>query len=195
MQKNKLIALTGGIGSGKSLALATLKDAGYNTLSCDAITSDLYEKRKIKLILKKMFPTAVKGFFNPIIDRKEISKIAFNDKVKHAELTDTITPFVMQEVLRRASKIGGMVFVEVPLLFECGYQDEFDGVMVITRPKHERVKSVMARSNLTEEQVLARIKNQTDYDNFDLSKYMVIENTGNQTALKEKILNIAKDLD
>lgn len=195
MRKNKLIALTGGIGSGKSLALATLKDAGYNTLSCDAITSELYEKRKIKLILKKMFPTAVKGFFNPIIDRKEISKIAFNDKIKHAELTATITPLVMQEVLRRANKIGGTVFVEVPLLFECGYQDEFDGVMVITRPKHERVKSVMTRSNLTEEQVLARIKKQTDYDNFDLSKYIVIENTGNETALKEKVLNIAKDLD
>ncbi len=195
MQKNKLIALTGGIGSGKSLALSALKDAGYNTLSCDEITSDLYEKRKIKLILKKMFPTAVKGFFNPTIDRKEISKIAFNDKIKHAELTATITPLVMREVLRRAKKIGGTVFVEVPLLFECGYQDEFDGVMVITRPVNERVKSVMARSNLTEEQVFARIKNQTDYDNFDLSKYMVIENTGNETALKEKVLNIAKELE
>ena len=194
MDKVKLIALTGGIGSGKSLALSALKEASYKTLSCDAITSELYEKRKIKLMLKKMFPTAVKGFFNPIIDRKEISRIVFGDKVKHAQLTATVTPMVMQEVLRRANKIGGTVFVEVPLLFECGYQDEFDGVMVITRPVNERVKSVISRSNLTEEQVLARIKNQTDYENFDLSKYMVIENVGNETALKEKVLNIAKEL-
>lgn len=195
MDKVKLIALTGGIGSGKSLALSALKEAGYATLSCDAITGELYKKRKIKLMLKKMFPTAVKGFFNPIIDRKEISRIVFGDKVKHAELTAAVTPMVMQEVLRRANKIGGTVFVEVPLLFECGYQDEFDGVMVITRPGSERVKSVISRSNLTEEQVLARIKNQTDYENFDLSKYMVIENVGNETALKEKVLNIAKELD
>ena len=69
---NKLIAITGGIGSGKSFALSILKNEGFITLSSDIITAELYEKRKIKLILKKMFPSAVKGLFNLKIDRKEI---------------------------------------------------------------------------------------------------------------------------
>ena len=68
MNSKKLIAVTGGIGSGKSVAVNVLSATGYNTLSCDDITTDLYEKRKVKLLLKKFFPSAVKGFFNPVID-------------------------------------------------------------------------------------------------------------------------------
>ena len=188
----KLIALTGGIGSGKSLAVNALKGAGYNTLSCDEITADLYKKRKIKLILKKLFPTAVKGFFNPVIDRAEISRIVFNSPKQLKTLTDSITPLVMQEVIRRAKILNGTVFVEVPLLFECGYQNRFDGVIVITRPKDARVKSVMERNNLTEEQVVARINNQVDYDRLDLTPYFVLENTNCPEDLEQKILSIAK---
>ena len=189
-----MIAITGGIGSGKSVALSIIADAGYKTLTCDGITKDLYEKRKIKLKLKKLFPTAVKGFFNPQIDRKELSKIVFENQEQLKTLTDTITPLVMQEVLRRAKKIGQTVFVEVPLLFECGYEKYFDNVLVITRPLKERIESVKTRSNLTEEQIVARINAQVDYQQKDLSPYTVITNDGDQVVLKEKVLSSVKQL-
>ena len=194
MSKQKMIAITGGIGSGKSVALSIIADAGYKTLTCDGITKDLYEKRKIKLKLKKLFPTAVKGFFNPQIDRKELSKIVFENQEQLKTLTDTITPLVMQEVLRRAKKIGQTVFVEVPLLFECGYEKYFDNVLVITRPLKERIESVKTRSNLTEEQIVARINAQVDYQQKDLSPYTVITNDGDQVVLKEKVLSSVKQL-
>ena len=194
MNSKKLIAVTGGIGSGKSVAVNVLSLAGYNTLSCDDITTDLYEKRKVKLLLKKLFPSAVKGFFNPVIDRKEISKIVFNDAKKLKILTDAITPLVLNEVLARAKKLSGKIFVEVPLLFECNYQDSFDGVIVITRPLNARIESVMARSNLTEEQVVGRIKSQVDYENIDLTPYHVIENTGDLEQLKNNVLSLAKEI-
>ena len=57
----KLIAITGGIGSGKSLVLSTLKKQGYPTLSSDEIVKTLYKKPAVKKILKGVFPTAVKG--------------------------------------------------------------------------------------------------------------------------------------
>lgn len=189
-----MIAVTGGIGSGKSVALSIIADAGYKTLTCDGITKDLYEKRKIKLKLKKLFPTAVKGFFNPQIDRKELSKIVFENGEKLKTLTNTITPLVMQEVLNRAKKFGQTVFVEVPLLFECGYEKYFDSVLVITRPLKDRIESVKTRSNLTEEQIIARINAQVDYENKDLSPYSVIINDSDQLALKEKVLSLVKRL-
>ena len=195
MKSNRLIALTGGIGSGKSTALKILQDARYKTLSCDKITSELYEKRKVKLKLKKLFPTAVTGFFSPVIDRKAISTIVFNDKDKLEELTALITPLVLKEAKRQAKKLGGVVFVEVPLLFERGYQDEFDAVIVVTRNMKTRIASVMERSNLTEQETVARINNQFDYDNADLSDYAVIENDGDLISLKEKVLGIASCLD
>ena len=56
-----IIGLTGGIGSGKSTALNALKEKGYSVISCDEITKELYKKRKILKVLRKEFPTAIKG--------------------------------------------------------------------------------------------------------------------------------------
>ena len=190
----KLIAITGGIGSGKSLALSILKSEGYYTLSSDQITAELYEKRKIKLLLKKMFPFAVKGFFNPKIDRSKISEIVFNNKEKLEELTATITPLVVAEIQKRAKKVKENLFVEVPILFERGYQNQFDKVIIITRAMEDRINSVKIRSNLSKEQVLDRIKNQFDYENADLSPYFSIQNDGIAEVLKQKLLDTIKNI-
>lgn len=192
--ENKRIALTGGIGSGKSYALNVLCDNGYQTLSCDLITADLYKTARIKRLLKKLFPSAVSGFFNLKIDRKSISQIVFNDKEKLEQLTATITPLVMKEVDARCSKLKGKVFVEVPLLFERNYQCGFDKVIVITRARAERIESVKTRSNLSEEQVVSRMNNQVDYDNIDLSPYIVIENNGSKDDFTSKILCVAESI-
>lgn len=191
MEEKRTVALTGGIGSGKSYALRILEDAGYETISSDKVVKDLYEKRKIKLLLKKLFPTAVKGFFNPVIDRNEIAIIVFSNADARTKLTNLITPLVMEEIKKRVKKLSGRIFVEVPLLFECGYQNEFDAVMVVTRDFEERVLSVIKRSNMSREQVLKRINSQFDYQSADLSPYTVIVNDGKE-SFKEKILSIAK---
>lgn len=192
--KNKKIALTGGIGSGKSTALNILKSAGYKTLSSDDIVSDLYTTRKVKKLLKTLFPSAVSGFINLKIDRKKISNIVFNDTAMHKKLTDTITPLVLKEIHKRTKNFTEPVFVEVPLLFECNYQNEFDAVMVITRDKSARIDSVKRRSNLTEEEIISRMAKQTDYDSFDLTPYFCISNDSDELSLKEKVLTVAKKI-
>ena len=84
--------------------------------------------------------------------------------------------------------------MEVPLLFECGYQDKFDGVIVISRKLDDRINSVKKRSNLTKEQILARINAQVDYSKMDLSNYKVILNDGDKLALENAILDYVKTL-
>ncbi|MBR1967807.1 MAG: dephospho-CoA kinase [Clostridia bacterium] len=195
MDKNKkLIAVTGGIGSGKSSALKIIKDAGYYTLSSDLIVSELYEKRRVKKLLKTLFPDAVTGLIKLKIDRKKISQKVFFDKVLHKKLTALITPLVLEEILRKTAKKTGLLFVEVPLLFECGYEKNFDKVLIISRALSARIESVQKRSNLTEQEILARIKNQFDYDNADLSPYTVIQNDGSINDLQDKILSFIKEL-
>ena len=190
MNEKKLIALTGGIGSGKSTALNILKQAGFNTLSSDQIVSELYENIEIRKLLKELFPQAISGEqFD--LDRKKIAEQTFSDKEKHLALTDLITPMVMAEIIKRTSD-DKLYFVEVPLLFECEFADLFDAVMVVTREKEQRIDSVVKRSNMTREQVEARMLNQFDYDNNDLSSFIIIENNGSETQLKEKVLSIAK---
>lgn len=190
--KKKLIAITGGIGSGKSSALKILIDAGYKTLSADEIVCELYERKEIRALLKPLFPTAVNGD-DYIIDRKEIAEQTFSNKEKHLALTELITPMVMTEVLKRTNE-HELCFVEVPLLFECGFEEMFDDVIVIMRTLNKRIESVMNRSNLTKEQVLARINNQFDYENQDLSKFIVVNNDGSIEQLKMALFNVVKSL-
>ena len=187
-KKNILVAITGGIGSGKSTALTLLYEMGYFTISCDKITADLYKKRRIKKKLRELFPTAVSGKICLTIDKREIAKLVFSDKQLNNALTDTLTPLIFNESLRKASKQKGIVFVEVPLLFEKNYADKFDFVIVITREKLAKIESVMARSRLTKEEVLSRMSMQVDYDNLDLSNYLVIENKGDIEQLKKRLI-------
>ena len=194
-EDRKIIALTGGIGSGKSTVLNCIKDLGYPVLSSDAIVSDLYKTARVKRMLKKAFPTAVKGYLFPYIDRKELSRIIFNDGEKHALLPSMITPLVHSEIFSRAKKLNGLVFVEVPLLFECNYQNDFDQVIVVVREKRERIESVKQRSNLSEQEIIERMDKQVDYDKKDLSPFIVIANDGDEQCLKEKVKKVILELE
>jgi dephospho-CoA kinase len=99
----------------------------------------------------------------------------------------------MEEILKRYKKAKTTVFAEVPLLFECGFEKHFDQVIVVVRDRKARIESVKRRSNLSEEQIVARMNAQFDYDNSDLSDYIVIKNDGTETDLEQKVLDIAKE--
>lgn len=186
-QNNIKVAITGGIGSGKSTAITLIKEMGYSVVSCDEITAELYKKQTVLRKLKRLFPTAIKGIIKLKADKTEISRIVFSDKAKRKELNELLMPLILKELFRRLNREKGVVFAEVPLLFETNLQVEFDHVLVITRDKEKRIESVMARSNMTKEQVLERINAQFDYDAFSATREIVIENDGDLETLKEKL--------
>ena len=194
MRKDKLIAVTGGIGSGKTTALNALKNAGYGVVSCDETTKELYKKRRTKKCLKKLFPSAVSGKIFLTIDKKELSKIVFLDKNENKKLTDYTTPLIFKKTIKKARKKRGKVFVEVPLLFEKGYEKEFDEIIVILRDKTERIESVISRSNLTKVEVEKRIESQIDYDSLDLSKVKTVKNGKDKQKFVSEVLDLAKKL-
>ncbi len=183
MKKNTIIALTGGIGSGKSATLKMLKEEGFNVISCDEITPEVYQMKTVQKKLIERFNTC---------SFSEIKKIAF-EKDNIEILTDIITPEIFKIAYKRAKKILGTVIMEVPLLFETNTQKYFDKVIVLTRNKTDRIQSVMTRSNLKKEEVEKRISKQFDYENNDLKDFIVIENSGTKQDLKEKILKVIKE--
>ena len=73
----KKIAITGGIGSGKSLVLECIKELGYPVFSCDMIYKELLQTPKFARKIAELFPSCVK---NNEIDRKELGNIVFNNK-------------------------------------------------------------------------------------------------------------------
>ncbi len=194
MQNKKLIAITGGIGSGKSQVLKIMQKLGYNTLSCDKITTELYSCPKIKRKLKKAFPNAVSGFIFLKVDKGVIANAVFSDTEKMEKLNAILLPPILERVFKRAKNLTPPVFIEVPLLFEKNLTDRFDHAIVVLRALESRIDSVISRSNLTRNQVELRIKNQFDYDNSDFSAFSVIHNDGDLLALEEKVKQLLSEI-
>ncbi len=186
--ERKLVAITGGIGSGKSSLINIFLELGYPVISCDEISHEVYKENAVKKQLQKHFPTAVKGVFFKKFDRKEIGKIAFSDAEKYAILKKIVTDRIFDKVVEKAKNLNGLVFVEVPLLFEGGYQEHFDEVIVLLRDKSARVKAVMERSNLTENEVAQRMSKQIDYDGQSFDGHVLINNDGDLQKLKAQAL-------
>lgn len=186
--KNRVIAVTGGIGSGKSSVLKYLSDKGYKVACCDEINRSVYDIPQVKDAIKEIFPSAVGD--DGVINKKEISSIVFKDTEKRKTLESLVHPIIISEAFREAENgesKDGTAFVEVPLLFEGGYENKFDKALVIIRNREDRIKSVMKRSALTREEVEARINAQFDYDKPCDKKCYIIRNDQTPRDLEKKV--------
>lgn len=188
--QNKKIAVTGGIGSGKSAVCKIIAERGYKVFSCDKIYGELLSEPAFVQKLKNAFPEAIVG---GQIDKRALAAAVFADREKLKKLDGLTFPEIMGRAhkLLEGQKIG---FLEVPLLFEGGFERDFDEVWVVTRPKKARIAAVTERSGLTEEEVAARINSQFDYDGADLSGYRVIENCGNMEDLQRAVEGALKGI-
>ncbi len=186
MKQNKLVAVTGGIGSGKSAVLGIIKDLNYPVFSCDDFTQKAYKQKRVKAFIKEFCPECFYGIFNNKINRKILSKSVFSSPLKKEQFSLVLTPVVFDLTIKKANKKKGLKFIEVPLLFEFGYDLFFDGVIVVKRDIIKRQKAVEKRSKITKEEFIKIVNSQYDYK--DLKNATVIDNDGDFIGLKDKVV-------
>ena len=131
MRNNFKIAITGGIGSGKSTVSKFIKQRGFNVISCDDIYRELLQKEYFLKELAKLFGD--RAVSNGKLNRKYLSEIVFSDSEKLELLNRFTHPAIMRECFARMK--DELNFCEIPLLFESGYQNLFDNVIVVLRDK------------------------------------------------------------
>jgi dephospho-CoA kinase len=128
----RFVGLTGGIGAGKSEALAAFERLGAATLSTDRVAHDLLEDDEVKAALVARWGEEVAP--GGAIDRERVSEIVFNDPGELAWLESVTHPRVGAHVLEWRQNLGSDVpvaVVEVPLLFEAAMEDAFDATVAV----------------------------------------------------------------
>ncbi len=181
---NKLIAITGGIGSGKTSVCKIIKSLGYKVFSADETYSELLND---KSFVKTIYDALDIKSNNYVFDRKLVANKVFNDNNCLKKLNDITHPLIMKKMLENSKKESGVIFNEVPLLFESGYQNHYDGIIVVKRSLEDRVNSVTKRDGISKNDVLARINNQFDYENKLNIEHTLIVNDGSLDKLTSSV--------
>jgi dephospho-CoA kinase len=183
--KNYKIAITGGIGSGKSTVAKILKEKNYPVFSCDETYAQLVKDKNFLNILANEFGDILDVDGN--LDRTKLSAVVFSKKEKLKKLNEITHPKIFEEMFKNAETFSGICFFEVPLLFEEGNEKFFDNVIVVLRDLETRISFVVSRDKINKDEVQARIKNQYNYENCNFAKYYVIHNDGNLADLSNEI--------
>lgn len=160
MSKKK-IAVTGGIGSGKSTVMEYLQNKGFPVFSCDEIYKEIIQSPAYIEEIQKCFPAAV---IEGKVDRRTLSVLVFNDDQARERLNQIAHPMIMKQLITRMDQAESpLVFAEVPLLFERNLENAFDGILVVMRLKEKRREAVQLRDGLSLEEIEARMNAQFDY--------------------------------
>ena len=191
-QSNFKIAITGGIGSGKSEVCSAIKNAGFPVFSCDEIYSRLLNEGVFDNDLKKCFGEKI--FKDGKLNKAELASIVFTNKEELEKLNKITHPKILDCAFERMKEYK-LSFLEVPLLFENGFEGLFDGVIVVLRNSEDRIQSIVKRSGISTEEVILRIKSQFDYDNCNFAKYYVIHNYSDLEHLNECVNDIIKAIE
>jgi dephospho-CoA kinase len=184
------IALTGGIGAGKSLVAELFADLGAICIDSDQLARDVIERGK------PGFDEVIARFGDEIlldgeIDRSKLAAIVFQNADARRDLENIIHPKVRELAAKLTSRAGenAVVINEIPLLFETKGQDRFDLVITVEANIEDRRARLLARG-LKGYEIEKRIAAQATREERESISDFVIENDGDVPALERKVLSI-----
>ncbi len=155
------IALTGGIGSGKSTVSSIFGKFGIDIIDTDEISRELTARNgpAIGRILEAFGKDYIEA---GSLNREKMRKLVFSDESSKQKLEAILHPLIREEVEKRIASVGSPYYViVVPLLFETGhYRDLADRILVVDCSESLQIARTMARSGLTRDEVLSIMKNQ-----------------------------------
>ena len=156
------IGLTGSIACGKSTVSSYLRERGYTVIDADAISHALTAPGGDALpAIREAFGDQV--FSGDHLDRRALGSVVFCDGAKRAQLNAILHPMILSRIYASLEEIdapGKLVFADVPLLYECGMEDHFDRIWVVSAEDETQLDRLMQRDSLTKEQALSRIRSQ-----------------------------------
>ena len=195
------IALTGGIGSGKSTVAALFAKQGAPVIDADKIARELAAPGQpaLQKIIDAFGQNIIRA--NGALDRKKLREIVFDDQTAKARLEAILHPLIYAEIDRRIDRVESPYCLAIiPLLLETGRQVGFDRVLLIDLPERLQLERALRRDRSSPALIKKMIASQiTRTDRLQYGAD-VIDNTGAIDALDEqahrlhaRYLQMAKD--
>jgi len=186
------VGLTGGIASGKTLVANLFREFGAGIIDADEIARTVVEpgREGLKRIAACFGPAVLTQ--QGRLDRDRLAAIVFNDRSRLEELNSLLHPLIADQIHARlghlrAAGFDGVVVVDVPLLFECGWQALFDCTIVVScDPELQRLR-LMQRSGCDRAQADARIAAQMPLQEKKNAADFVIDNQSTPHSLRPKV--------
>ena len=188
-----VVALTGGIGSGKSAAAKVFAELGVTVTDVDEISHQLTAANQP--ILNDIKTSFGGQYITPdgALNRAAMRDLVFNDEVARTKLNAILHPAIYDEALKQlqANQDVPYQILAIPLLFESPrYLPHINRILLIDCDEKTQIERVTKRSQLPTSEIIRIIRTQTPRKQQLKLAHDVIENSGNVENLREKILEI-----
>lgn len=186
-----VVGLTGGIATGKSTVSAMMRESGVPVICLDELSREVVQPGTEGLAeIRRVFGDSV---VDPEggLDRAAMASIVFNDSEKRALLESIIHPRVAQEKKRRIERYEDegrrLVVVDIPLLFEVGWQDKCDVIVVVYSPKSIQEERLVQRDGISRKDARLRLDAQMSIEEKRNRADFVIDNSGTPEETREQV--------
>ena len=193
------VALTGGIGTGKSTASKILNDLGAFIFDADKEAKNILKNNEtVQSELIAEFGTDIMSG-DEKIDNNKLARIAFQDQDHQLRLNSIIHPYVFQEIDKNFDDVlekgtYDIFVVDAALIYESGADTHMDYVIVITALLQIRMERALKRESLTRDEIIKRMDLQwSEEEKIALSDF-VIHNDGTEKELLASVTDIYNKL-
>ncbi|GHP84389.1 dephospho-CoA kinase [Helicobacter pylori] len=189
------IALTGGIGTGKSTTIKILESQGYHILDADKIAHQLLQEHRLKIAQHFGSDILEKG----ILNRKKLGVIVFQNANELKWLEDFLHPLIRERMLKKAyelEKNHQTYFLDIPLFFEVGGKKCYpvSKVVLIYAPRVLQIERLLERDKLKEAEILQRLACQMDIEQKRAMSDYIIDNSSSLKDLNRQVERFLKTL-
>ena len=189
-----IIGVTGGIGCGKTTFSNILaKKLNAPILDADKISRESMNSTEILTKICTFFSNDIFDK-NGKIDRKKVALIAFSDENKLKNLNDIIHPFVMSQIKEQCESLKNdneYIILDVPIPVK-DFKILCDYIVTVWSDLDLRISRISNRSDMTNEEILARIKKQMPQEEYEALADTVIYNNSSIEFLEDKATNLIK---
>jgi len=185
----KKVAVTGGIGTGKTTVSNLFEKIGIPVFNSDEIAKKLmHNDKQLKSDIIKAFGN--ESYINNELNRAYLSDIVFNDETLLNKINSIVHPQVGKEfnqwLLNQQSKY---IIYESAIIFENNSEDLFDKIICVIAPEEDVISRVMKRNSFSRDKVISIISNQLP-DQVKINKADYIIENINKSDLTDRVLEI-----